>query len=453
MHDPDRTIVAVATPPGRGGVGCIRISGAEAPRIAGRLFQPAQAGAASPGQARFGRFIDRDGAALDHGYAVRFDPPHSFTGETVVELWTHGSPAVLGELVSHAMERGAVPAEAGEFTYRAFRSGRIDLTGAEAIRDLVEARTRHQAKVALAQAEGALSRALAPLRESLEEVLARAEAAVEFEDEADTRWSAEALRGALLGVGTRCSELAAQFRAGRLVREGATVVLTGLPNVGKSSLFNRLLTRERAIVAPTPGTTRDTLEEVLDLGGVPATLIDTAGLRNADGEVESEGVRRARAARDRADLVVLVLDAGRPPDAEELAAIGRAQTDPAWLIVRNKCDLPTATFPVDVAAAALDVSARTGAGCGRLADALSERLREAGGAIENPIVTHARHAEALRSAAVALDRAIASATGGFTEEIVLEDVREARTRLGEITGEWTVEALYDRIFSTFCIGK
>ena len=450
MHDLDVTLVAVASPPGRGGVGCVRISGPDAGTIAARLFRPAKGPAA--GRPVFGRFLDRDGRAIDHGYLVEFPAEASFTGESTSELWPHGSPAVLAALVEAAIADGAVPAGPGEFTYRALRNGRLDLARAEAVRDLVAARTLYQARVAFAQAEGALSRRLAPLRDGLADLIARAEAAVEFVDESGTHLPSRELRRGVEEAAAACDDLLGGFRHGRVVREGASLVITGLPNVGKSSLFNALLSRERAIVTETPGTTRDTLEEHLDLGGVLVRLVDTAGLREVGDLVESEGVRRARAARQEADLVLLVLDGSRPVEPAEREALECAGADagtPTILVV-NKIDLPAATPPPD--AAALRVSARTGRGLDTLRTEI--RARVAGtGPVEDPILTDARHAHAIELAREALERASKAAVEGLSEELVLEDLREAMHNLGSITGEFTTEDLYDRIFATFCIGK
>ncbi len=455
MQDLDSTIVAVATPAGRGGVGCVRVSGPSAEEIGRRLFRPAAAGRPRVGgRPRFGSFLARDGSPLDHGYLVLFPPGASFTGEPVAELWAHGSPAVLAELVEAAVAEGARPAGPGEFTYRALRHGRLDLARAEAVRDLVAARTLYQARVALAQAEGALSRRLAPLRESLEEWIARGEAAVEFVEESETHLAPGQLGRGIAALLAACDELLRGFEAGRLVRDGAALVVAGLPNAGKSSLFNALLSRDRAIVAEAAGTTRDTLEEQLDLGGVPVRLIDTAGLREASDRVESEGVRRAELARREADLILMVLDASRPLDPLEVAALGRAGDEPerertVWVL--NKCDL-RAVARVPAEAGALRVSALTGAGLDGLRAELRDRLLGRG-PLEPPVLTDTRHALALRQARAALERGAEAASGAFSEELLLEDLREAMRHLGEITGEFGTEQLYDRIFSTFCIGK
>ena len=420
-------------------------------RAVSRAAAPAAGGPPS-----FGRFLDRQGRALDHGYLVLFPAGGSYTGESSAELWTHGSPAVLGELVEAAIAAGALPAGPGEFTYRAMRNGRIDLSRAEAVRDLVDARTRYQARLAFAQADGAVARRVAPLRELLEEWIARGEAAVEFVDETETHLPSGALGHAIERARAECQELLAGFRQGRVVRDGATLAIVGLPNVGKSSLFNRLLQQDRAIVTDIAGTTRDTLEEDLDVGGIPVRLIDTAGLRTVVDPVEDEGVRRAHAARAESDLVLLVLDGSRPLEDDERVALERVATGPEserTIAVLNKSDLPPGSDDGPRAAVPLvRVSALRGDGIGDLQRELREHLIGKG-ALEAPVITNARHARSLELAAESLGQASGALSQGLSEEMVVEDLRLAMRHLGEITGEFTTEDLYDRIFSTFCIGK
>lgn len=437
MHDLSRTIVAVATPPGRGGVGCLRISGPEAVELGSALFaRPLPPAGGAP---RFGDLLDREGRAVDHGYAVRFAAERSFTGEPTVELWPHGSPPVLAALVRAAVEGGAAPAEPGEFTYRALSHGRLDLARAEAIRELVEARTLYQARVAHAQSRGAVARRVAPLGAALEELVARLEAAVEFVDEADTALEDRRILELAAAAESSVAALVAEFERGRVVRRGATVAILGAPNAGKSSLFNALLGRDRAIVTDTPGTTRDTLEGELDLDGIPLTLIDTAGLRDSDDPIERAGIERAHGARAEADLLLHVVDPAGPPQPELAGPVPTIR-------VHSKADLRSH------GSAELDVSARTGAGL----DALRERLRErigAGEGGEDPVLTIERHGAALRDVAARLADGRRARDEGLPDELVLEDYKRARAALDAITGAFTDEDLYDRVFSTFCIGK
>lgn len=437
-------------------MGCVRLSGPEAGEIAAALFQPA--GGKRPqaaGPPRFGRFLDRRGRHLDHGYLVLFASGGSFTGEGAAELWPHGSPAVLEELIKGALEKGARAAGPGEFTYRALRNGRLDLSRAEAVADLVRARTIHQARVAFSQVEGCVADRVRPLRELLEEWIARAEAAVEFVDESETQLPRAGFAEAIEHARGQCAELVSSYATGRMVRDGATLAIIGLPNVGKSSLFNKLLQRERAIVTDIPGTTRDTLEEELDLEGIPLRLVDTAGMRPVTDPVETEGVRRARIAREEADLVLLVLDGSRGPaplEEEALKRSGDEAEEGRTFAVVNKSDLERERVEPGPYPGLPRVSALTGDKVDELRAAL-RRCLVGTGSLEDPIITNARHADALQQALGALDRAAAAQRKGLSEELVLEDLRLARGHLGEITSEFGNEELYERIFSTFCIGK
>ncbi len=447
MHDLEETIVAVATPPGRGGIGCVRLSGPQAHAVAERLFRPG--GSRAGGALRFGRFVGRDGDPVDRGYLVRFEAGRSFTGEPTAELWAHGSPAVLRELVDAALAAGARAAGPGEFTYRALRHGRLDLTRAEAVRDLVEARTLWQARTAFAQSEGSLARRLAPLREALLDLAARAEAAVEFVEEPETREASESFGRALAAAAERAAALRRAMSTGRVAREGVQVAITGLPNVGKSSLFNALLARERAIVSEIPGTTRDTLEDVVDLDGLPVRLVDTAEMLRPTDPNDSEGVRRAKAALAESDLVLFVLDASRPIDPAERGALEELDPHRA-VIVANKVDLPESAGPLPEGV--LEVSARSGAGLAALRAALREKAL-GGGSLEDAVLSGARHGAAIEGCAEALARGLRAFAAGLSEEAVLEDVREAMRRLGEITGDVGSDDLLERVFATFCIGK
>jgi tRNA modification GTPase len=453
VHDLSTTLAAVATAPGRGGIGCVRISGPDAYAIAQGLFHARRAFVLpGDGRPRFATFLDGDGAEIDHGYIVAFGPERAYTGEPTVELWPHGSPPVLDALTRAAVVRGAKPAGPGEFTYRALRRGRLDLARAEAVRDLIAARTVYQARIAFTQVEGALARRLAPLREALIDLVARGEAAIEFADEAETHLGAAVLAEGLAAALASARSLLDDANLGRIVREGARVALSGVTSVGKSSVFNRLLGRDRAIVSAVPGTTRDTLEETIELDGVPVTVIDTAGVRAAGDAIEAEGVRRARAATGEADLVVLVLDASRTVRDDERAAlaerfsVGRAET----IVVANKIDLAPQGGTGLPWPSAIPISALTGDGFDELQDAIRGVLRGTGSR-EDPVLTNVRHAAALAETVSALERARQALPLGV--EIVLEELRAALASLAGITGDVANEDLYDRIFSTFCIGK
>jgi tRNA modification GTPase len=479
----DDTIVAISTPPGRGGIGAVRLSGPQAGAIAGHLFRAARSVApnrgtsdsgtpdsgesvdgartvAEPGRAIFGSLLGPDGGPIDQGYLIHFRPPRSFTGEEVAELWAHGSPPVLRALVEAAVARGARPATPGEFALRAFLNGRIDATQAEAIRELVEARTLHQARVAHAQSTGTVARAVAELKERLVETVAHVEAAIEFAEEPEaTRFLPE---GGILararGVRFAIERLAASFERGRRIRDGAVVALSGRPNVGKSSLFNRLLSEERAIVTPLAGTTRDLLEETIEMDGVPVLLVDTAGLHAPGDEAEAEAVRRARAAAAGADQVIVVLDWSRPLRAEEMESLDGMDATRA-IVVLNKVDA-TCGIGLDRVLYlrkrhdVLEVSARTGAGLEDLRRRLLSRVSPAGALRPDELfLTSLRQRDLLTRAAESLRRAEAAGRDGLGGECIALDLREALDRLGEITGEVGLDEIYDQLFSRFCIGK
>ena len=387
-------------------------------------------------------FVDPEGRPIDHGYLVGFSAARSFTGEESAELWAHGSSAVLEALVGGAIELGARAAGPGEFTYRAVRHGRLTLSAAEATRDLVASRTLHQARVAFAQVNGAAARSLSPLKEALVDLIASAEAAIEFADEVEASLDLRAFTEGIEQAVDLATTLATRARGGVVVRQGARVALIGAVSVGKSSLFNSLLGIERAIVSEVPGTTRDTIEETVEIAGIPVTLVDTAGLGPFADSIEEEGMRRARAAAGQAHLRVVVLDASRPMSAAESVLL----SDPASIVVANKSDLGGAT-PRD---GAILVSAKSGEGLDTLRAAL-ERAIVGNTEIEDPAITDARHAEALERAVASLTRAREAGTAAL--ELAVDDLRDALEAIGGITGEVANDALYDRIFATFCIGK
>ncbi len=455
------TIVAISTPAGRGGIGVVRLSGPRAIAAAWSLFRPAAKSLAPPesGRAVFGRFVDATGETIDHGYLVLFRAPATFTGEETAELWGHGSPAALRILVEAAVAQGARPATPGEFTLRAFLNGRIDATQAEAIRDLIEARTAFQAKVAHEQVQGRISAEVNRLKDRLVDLIARLEASIEFPDESEaTHFLPEG--GALPEAGAlreAIETLAGTYERGRRVREGSTIALAGSPNVGKSSLFNRLLEEDRAIVTSVAGTTRDILEETLDLGGVPVVLLDTAGLHDPRDEAGAAAVRRARAALQSADLILLVLDWSRALSDDERALLGGIEPG-RLLVVLNKIDLACG-LGLDVALrlkqryGAVEVSAKSGQGIEILRLRLEQAVGSGSMAHEEIFITNVRHHDLLLRAAAALGHAREGGMRGLTDECLLLDYREALDRLGEITGEVGIDGIYERIFTRFCIGK
>jgi tRNA modification GTPase len=443
------TIVAVATPPGRGGIGVVRISGGDARSIAGRLL--AHRGPLEPRRATFTRIrAAANGGAdppesIDQVVATSFPAPHSYTGDDVVEVSAHGSPVVLRAIVSAALDCGARLAEPGEFTLRAFLNGRIDLMQAEAVGDLVDAVTPLQARVAFDQLEGTLTRRIAALEALLFDLVARLEASVDFPDEGYHFIESGEVASAIDRLIAETEALLADATRGRLIREGLQVAIVGKPNVGKSSLFNALVGTPRAIVAETPGTTRDLVTETIDLDGIRLTLIDTAGRRASVDAVEAEGVERSKLAEDVADLVVLVVD----NDEWDDEAVGGER-----IVVRNKIDAQPPRRATD----AICVSARTGEGMDDLRRAIARVLTggDAAALRERPAITNVRHARLVSQARDALVRArdaAAGVNGSMPEEFVLSDLQDARGALEEIAGRRAPDDLLAHIFARFCVGK
>jgi tRNA modification GTPase len=442
MFSTSDTIVAVATPPGRGGIGVVRVSGAQAEAIARRLL--ARGRPLEPRRATFAHI-----ATCDQIVATFFPAPHSYTGEDVVELSAHGSPIVLGEIVSAAMSAGARLAEPGEFTLRAFLNGRIDLPQAEAVADLIDAVTPLQARAAFDQLQGTLTEAIGEIDASLFDLIARLEASVDFSEEGYHFVQPSELARALDELISRTASLVAEGRRGRLVREGLHVAIVGKPNVGKSSLFNALVGAPRAIVTEVPGTTRDLVTEVIDLEGLRVTLVDTAGLRPTDDVVEAEGVARARRAQVVADLLIVVVDGSLPLDCRD-QEIAYQTADYKRVIVSNKSDLgqdPRADF--------LSISATTGAGLDALRAGMARAL-DVELLSDPPAITNVRHIALVERAHDALLRArsAAGADGNtLSEEFVLADLQDARAAFEEISGRRTPEDVLAHIFSRFCVGK
>lgn len=462
MFSTTDTIVAIATPPGRGGIGVVRVSGPYAHAIAQRLvthndaFEPRYAtfttvrltspGDDAPALAGQGRRTPSN--TIDHAIVTFFPAPHSYTGDEVVEISAHGSPVVLRAIVAAAIDAGARLAEPGEFTLRAFLNGRIDLMQAEAVADLIDAATPLQARAAFDQLEGTLTRAIGEMDAALFDLVARLEASVDFPEEGYHFVDPAAMTSAIEALRDRTSALLADARRGRLIREGLQVAIVGAPNVGKSSLFNALVGSARAIVTDVPGTTRDLLTEVVDLDGVRVTLVDTAGLRDTSDPIEVEGVSRSMQSVTVADLVLqVVVD---PVFAE--APLGRPARPSTRLVVWNKSDL---RGDGDVRPDAISVSAITGAGLDELRRAIVDAL---GGEVarDRPAITNVRHIALVQRAHDALTRArdaAAAAGGALSEEFVLADLQDARGAFEEITGRRAPEDVLAHIFEKFCIGK
>ena len=462
------TIAAISTPPGRGGIGIVRLSGPEAASIAAqlvRLRQPLE-----HARARLADVLDvldapdsgvdagHDSLArIDEALVTFFAAPHSYTAEDLVEIAAHGSPVVLELLLRRALDLGARLAEPGEFTQRAFLAGRLDLTQAEAVRDLIEAQTLTQARQAASQMGGALSRRVGPVKQSLVELIALLEAGIDFaEDDVDVTPEAEIARR--IGELTPpLSALEASFARGRIVHDGLTLAIVGRPNAGKSSLFNCLVERERAIVTATPGTTRDTVTERISLDGIPLELVDTAGLRETFEEVEQLGVARSREALADAALVLVVLDATQPLNDEERRLLTAVEGRPA-LVAVNKSDLAEEGSAAQEVAGvlagvpALATSALTGEGIAALRERILA-LATGGAASEPGMLTSLRHHQAIETALAALADAAQANSTAIPHEMILLDLYRALGALDSLTGQTTSDDILNLIFSTFCIGK
>jgi len=494
----DDTIVAIATPPGRGGIGIVRLAGPKAQQIAspmlrlkhdleagravfGEFVEPLQehlgtaAPSASSGQA-LGCPAERSSATaahIDEVVVTYFAKPHSYTTDDIIEIAAHGSPVVLRHIVELCVAAGARLAEPGEFTMRAFLNGRIDLTQAEAVRDLIESQTLYQAKIAAQQLDGALSKRLQPIKQKLVELIAVLEAGIDFAEDDVSVLPDAAILERIAAVRRPLEQLAASFAYGKIVHQGLTLAIVGRPNVGKSSLFNRLVERERAIVTATPGTTRDLVSETVAIGGIPIQLVDTAGIRHALDEAESIGIRKSMEALADADLVLVVLDASRPVTAEDTELLQQAKTRPT-IVVGNKCDLvgrdreghglgradlpqrgKVASAPEESRAATqVRASALTGEGIAELRDEILRHIGgESGVQAEAGFLTNVRHQSLVGDSLAALDAASRAVTAKVPHEMLLLDLYSALRPLDAITGATTTDDILNLIFSTFCIGK
>ncbi|MBI5095670.1 MAG: tRNA uridine-5-carboxymethylaminomethyl(34) synthesis GTPase MnmE [Candidatus Hydrogenedentes bacterium] len=453
---PEDTIAAVSTPPGEGGIGIVRLSGANAAAIVRGVFFSSRNRPLDQGRVFHGEIRDDDGTPLDEVLVHIMRAPHSYTREDVVEINCHGGAGPVQAVLDLVLRHGARLATPGEFTKRAFLNGRIDLVQAEAVIDRIRAQTRAGLRAASASAGGALSRSLYELRDALADALAHVEAAVDFPDEDLPDLVNKSLREGLERTLARMNELLATAEAGRLYREGARMGIAGRPNVGKSSLFNALLRDSRAIVTPVAGTTRDLIEEIITISGIPVRLTDTAGLRASEDEVEQIGIEVARKALGQSDAVLFVMDASvnATSEDEELARELFALEVPVVLVL-NKCDLaPEAVAPAwtNTAARTCSVSAKTGQGLPELEGALSELLL--GAAPISPdqgLITRAHQRDSLRRAAAAVTRLLDNFD--VSPEFLSIDLREALQAVGEITGETTPDAILETIFASFCIGK
>jgi len=481
----DDTIVAIATPLGRGGIGVVRLAGARAFEVAapmlrlkheleagravfGELVEPnpiseeikipisRAKGAREMGQPASGSrtgVSDPHERRIDEVVVTYFAKPHSYTTDDIIEISAHGSPVVLRHIVELCVAAGARVAEPGEFTMRAFLNGRIDLTQAEAVRDLIDSQTLYQAKVAAQQLEGALSRRLQPIKQKLVELIAVLEAGIDFAEDDVSVMPDAAILDHISVVRAPLEQLAATFAYGKIVHEGLTLAIVGRPNVGKSSLFNRLVERERAIVTATPGTTRDLVSETVAIGGIPVKLVDTAGIRKALDEAESIGIRKSIEALADADLVLVVLDASQGETTEDAELLRQAENRPV-IVVGNKCDLGNSGQWSVVGGQKVLTSAVTGEGIAELREEILRHIGgEAGGQAESGFLTNVRHKGLIQDSLTALDAAKNAVAGKVPHEMLLMDLYNGLRPLDAITGATTNDDILNLIFSTFCIGK
>ena len=455
------TIAAIATPPGTGGIGIVRASGPDAERIGRALFKPRKASDAF----RTHRLTHGDilcpetRRVLDEVLVAFLRAPNSFTGEDTLEIHCHGGPLILGEVLQAVLRAGARPAEPGEFTRRAFLNGRLDLSQAEAVQEMISARSQRGLDLAVNHLRGDLSRTVADLRSSILDILTLLEAEIDFPEEDGVETAPrEGLLDQLRDITTRIEALTASYEGGRIMREGARVVITGKANVGKSSLFNRLLGERRAIVTPHPGTTRDFIEESVVIRGVPVRFIDTAGIRKTSHPVEKEGIDLVREQAASADVVVVLLDGSAPLTGDDRQILEENRNRNVVIAI-NKSDLPRVFEAGPLPAEApgrkpLCISAKTGEGIEAFRDAVHAALGHSTGENRSDtVITSLRHKIALERAFASMRTAEQGLSGGLSPEFIAFDLREALGALGEVTGQSITEEILDRIFSTFCIGK
>ena len=461
MSLPADTIAAISTPPGPGAIGILRLSGPRAIEVAQASFRPLNKVPLSqhrPHELVYGDLLDRDGQPIDRVLCTFSRGPVSYTGEDTAEFQCHGSPMVLSLGLEALFSRGARQARAGEFTRRAFLNGKLDLAQAEAVGDLLEARSREGARHAAGQLTGALSRRIGGVYSALVDVMAHFHAVLDYPDEDIDPFRMEELSHQLSQQESALRALAGSYRRGKYIRDGVPCAIVGRPNAGKSSLLNALVGFDRAIVTNIPGTTRDTVEERAELGGVTLRLIDTAGLRDSDDPIEQLGVERSRAAMDEAALVLLVVDGTEKPTQED-ADLARtiAEAGKPFILVRSKRDLAgehaDELEALSQGAPTVSLSARTGEGLEELGQAVAALFPQGSEDKAGELITNARQAEAAGRALNCVVRANQALSDGVTPDALLTDVEEALEALGELTGQSVREDVTDRIFSKFCVGK
>lgn len=445
------TIVAISTPPGSGGIGIVRLSGAAARAIAEKLLRRKAGIDWRPWTVFLADLVDNQGQTIDQVVVTWFGAPHSYTAEDVVEISCHGSPLVLRHCVELALGAGARLADPGEFTFRAYLNGRIDLPQAEAVQDLIQATTLHQAKVAARQLEGGVSRLIQPAKAQLVELISLLEAGVDFAEDDVTVAPASEIERRITSIDAVITRLIDSFRYGKLVHDGLSLAIAGRPNVGKSSLFNALLESDRAIVTDIPGTTRDTVSEVAAIEGVPVRLVDTAGIREGRDLVEKLGIERSFQAMADADLTLVVLNLSEPLTNDDERLLDHARSGGLHLIVGNKCDLARQMKEIDRLIA---VSARERIGIDALRQGILRAVAPGGEyAQQASFITNARHAQLLRECHGCLAQAEEGLRLGHPHDLLLVLLYNALAPLDALTGATTADDILNHIFSTFCIGK
>ncbi len=458
----DDTIAAIATAPGIGGIGIIRVSGPEACNVVNRIFHSQQSVPLGERQTRtihYGHIVHpKTGKTLDEVIVVLMKGPHSYTAEDVVEIQCHGGFVSVREILKVLLSEGVRQAEEGEFTKRAFLNGRIDLTQAEAIIDIIDAKTEQSLEVAVNQLDGTLSKYIRALRDELIAMIAHLEVTIDYPEEDIEEVSAQEVRTGLEPILEKMDTLLATAQRGKLLRDGVMVSIIGRPNAGKSSLMNALLREDRAIVTNIPGTTRDSIEEFLTIQGIPVRLIDTAGIRETEDIVESMGVEKARQYLDKADVVVLVIDGSKPLEPEEQELLQLITNRPS-IIFLNKADQAQCVRKEEIAALGtfteiVTISAAQGEGMDEMARVITSLVQ--GGSVQashEAMLSNVRHITLMEQAKVSLNQSILAIDSGMPIDLIVTDIRAAWELLGDITGESLRESMVDELFKRFCLGK